>query len=402
MWTTVARPSLYDGADEEEYTPPTELGYEYTSEGFKTINADWTDSCPFQTIASKDPVNFEEGIYMQFRIDAYDFSVGPDKWISVSFWDSPNISQGSTDRGSGISTLIRPTPLDDGTWEFNHINWYNNAWTNQGYSNGNVIKVNDEPLLFEVELKIVDGLYELYINGAPAPALVNSTFVDKFVDGEAYILISLHNTKVGSNIGLTITKFGTSKATATVPQGDDKKEPVNVEIEEKAPIADPTTVPENMPAILMTGNREMSDAASFGAGQGDDYQINDDFTVRIIDTSNDIWTTSTWRVKSSVSYDIDDFPVMCFLTKNFCTCDDPTDCYATEECKIYLLYGENIAPAGNNVTPEIDICWEPIIVEEGEKAGQYLYFWYDSSTDTAKEKAKSAATPMKTALSGTL
>ena len=140
-----------------------------------------------------------------------------------------------------------------------------------------------------------------------------------------------------------------------------------------------------MPAILMTGNKEDSDTKSISAGQGDTYTTNENFSVRVADTNGDRWNSTMFKVKNDVSYDIDDFPVLGFLVKNFCNCEDPTFCYATEECRAYIMAGKGKAPASGGCmqTPVIDICWEPIVIEEGENAGQYLYFWYDTSSDNA-------------------
>ena len=390
MWTVYTRPSYYEEGEDGEPAKPRVWGYTYTEEGFTTIAPDWTEQCPFGTVQSRDPVNIEDGIYMEFRIDKYDYTAN-DMWIDVSFWDSQNISPGSAGYGQGLQTLIRPTKATEENPQsyFSDVQWFIREWSNGGKTapeDGSKLMVEEDgTVVFKVELINNGGTYTLTINGAKAPDGVMSYFAKTFADGEAYVGITLHNTKVSSEVGLTITKFGTSKETATVPQGDDSVDPLSPEIEEKAPIADPSTVPEGMPAIFMTGDKTNSDTRSYGAAQGDTDELNDDYSVRFIDTNDDIWSSNTWHVKNEVSYDIDDFPVMCFLTRDFCTCDDPADCYATEACKIYLMTGEDVAAGGNNSTPEIDICWEPIVVEEGEHAGTYLYFWYDSGSDIAKE-----------------
>jgi hypothetical protein len=87
-------------------------------------------------------------------------------------------------------------------------------------------------------------------------------------------------------------------------------------------------------------------------------------------------------VKSAVSYDIKDFPYVMVLMKNFCTCDDPTDCYAMETVNMYLMCGDVLAANDKVRIRELDMCWEPLVVEEDTtvngveiEAGNYLYFF---------------------------
>ena len=70
MWTTYNRPSGYEDYENGEADhPPMELGYEYTDEGFKTVSCDWTGRMPYGTVQTKDPVHFEDGVYMLFSLD---------------------------------------------------------------------------------------------------------------------------------------------------------------------------------------------------------------------------------------------------------------------------------------------------------------------------------------------
>ena len=49
------------------------------------------------------------------------------------------------------------------------------------------------------------------------------------------------------------------------------------------------------------------------------------------------------------------------------------------------MAGKGRAPAsgGCTITPNIEICWDPITIDEGDMAGTYLYFWYDTSSEIA-------------------
>ena len=403
-WTTYTRPSDYGTNEDGTPKTPVVAGYKYTEEGFTTVDADWTERAPFVTVQTKNKVNIEDGIYLKVCVDRYAY-VGKDAWINFHFWDSQNIEPGKAGHGKGVQTLIRPSraqedidtdvPCEESDWFFPKVQWWDNEWHYAGdvtfkdaEGNDTTVPVIDGKVIFEVELKHENGAYTLSINGAKASETTMAIFSAIFSSGEAYVGISLHNTEYSSTVGLTILEFGTSKEDAIAPDGTDYKDPINAEIEKFADIADPSTVAEGMPAILMTGNKDTSDTKSISALQGDAYTVNDDYSVRITDASDNRWNSTSFSVKNEVSYDIDDFPVLGFLTKNFCICEDPEECIAIEECTLYVLAGEGRAPASGSIeTPFIDICSEPIVIEEGENAGSYLYFWYDTSDEFAIEFA---------------
>ena len=403
QWTTYTKPSDYGTNDDSTPKDPVVAGYKYTSEGFTTVDADWTNRSPFVTAQTKNTVSLKDGIYLKVRVDRFAYE-GNDSWINLNIWDSQNIEPGKKGNGQGIQTLIRPTrpqeqvdnnvPYDESDWCYEKIQWWGYEWTNAGETKftdadgetAPVSVVNGE-VIFELELKFENDKYTLTINGTKAPSsLVSKTRMNElFPDGEAYVGITLHNSTYDSVAGLTILEFGTSKDDAMVPDGDDEMDPKNATVEEIADIADAGTVPAGQPAILMTGNKEASDTKSIAANQGDAYTIDDDYTVRVSDTNADRWNSTVFKVKNDVSHDIDDFPVMMFLTKNYCTCEDPELCYAAESCNTYIMAGKGKAPASGGCMKieEIDVCWAPIVVEEGDKAGQYLYFWYDTSSEGA-------------------
>lgn len=395
-WTTYASPDTYGENDDGTPKTPIVAGFKYTADGFTTVDADWSGNNPFVTAQTKAPVNFENGIYLKVCVDRFAYEDN-DAWININFWDSQNIKPGSAGYGQGIQTLIRPHTDDvaSGEWYYDYIEWWAYEWIGAGTSyfkdtDGNDVKlpVEDGKITFELELKNEDGKYTLNINGAAAPDSIVYALTDIFTEGEAYIGVTLYNSTYESVAGLTILEFGTCKEDAITPDGDDSRAPQNAEFEPEAEIADPSTVPAGVPAIFMTGNKESSHTSAIAAYQGDTFTIEDDFSVRVLDTNGDMWNSSRFSVKSSVSYDIDDFPVMCFLTKNFCTCDDPMDCYATEEVQAYLMAGKGRAPGSGGCAPvNLDVCWDPIVIDEGENAGSYLYFYYDTSSADALEFA---------------
>ncbi len=74
-WTTYRSADEYETPEEGEepiiYKP--EAGYEYTSEGFTVVPADYKDTTPFMTVQTKEKQSIKDGIYVEFRIDDFSY-----------------------------------------------------------------------------------------------------------------------------------------------------------------------------------------------------------------------------------------------------------------------------------------------------------------------------------------
>ena len=389
-WTTYGPASESDN----DYTgDPTSIpGYEYTSDGLRIIPANWEEQVVYGTAQTKNTFDIRDGLYMEIKVDKFDIynedGTVQDNWISFTIWDSKNVEPGKTSYGEGVTTLNR-IGLDEekNAYYYGEVDWYTGGFTSKGKTwqkdaDDKMVKkyLNEEgSFTMTLEIKKVGGAYQTIINGAAAPSSVNEYIATKFANGEAYIGVTYRHGNTGGEVDMTITKFGQTKEDATTPDGDDKKDPVdNSAYHVKAPLADASTVPAGQPCFLLTGNLADSATKKFYGNQGGVGSVSDDFTMHVEADSG--WTSFIVDVKNDVSYDIDDFPVMMMLTKDFCTCDDPEDCYANEYISGYLMTGKEYA-AGNNKISTLDICWDPIIVDEGDKAGNYLYFTFDSSDD---------------------
>lgn len=385
-WTVYATSSQY--TEEFQDDPSSIPGYRYTGDGVQMIPADWSSSIPFGTIQTKDPVTIKDGVYMEVRIDEFSWDTG-DGWININFWDSQSIEPASADYGEGVQTLIRPAYNE--AKDYYYLRTI--QWIKEGFSPATGKLEFEEPQIIGedgtitlcVELKYDGSKYALTINGMEAPESITSYMAEKFAEGEAYVGVAMRNTTIGGTLGCTITKFGTDEKSAIAPDGDDSLEPENFS-NEKAPIADASTIPAGEPCIVLTGDRTNSATKSIVAGAGDTVRILDDFTTRLV-TVNDAYTCVTYNVKNEISYDIDDFPFFLVLTKDYCTCEDPADCYVSEELSMYLMAGDCWAAEDKYKVPmlDFDLCWDPIDVAEGEKAGRYFYHTYDFSDDVLFE-----------------
>ena len=408
MWAAYSYLDNYSLPEEEQVSIP---GYEYTDDGVRMIPADWTGQTPYGTLQTKEPWNLQDGFYLEVRIDEYDYDAG-DRWFSLSIKSQaiPQAGGGDTSKyGYGVTTLNRPKKvnLEDDSVDndvpafvvdgFSGGVYYTRGFTETGFSTdekaanaglSTTITPDEDGFITVVyELKYDGENYTLYTCGVPAPAAVNAYIAEAFPDGMAYVGFTLQSNMKDGKVGCTITKFGTSEATATVPVGDDEQAPVN-NVDVVAEIADASTVPEGQPAIVLTGDLVNSDTGKAPASSvGGKVSINDDFTVHGLTEAGNLVDVS-FRVKNEVSYAVEDFPVVLLLTKNFCTCEDPTDCYAMETVSLRVMNGEIIAADDRHKMGVMEICWNPILVEDGDKAGEYLYFFYDVSGSSIEETGR--------------
>jgi len=106
-WITLRQANDYHEVDPETgEEPPYQAapGYTYTDEGFTTIPADYTGTCPYFNIRSKDKYDIRDGLYIQLRVDDFSYK-GPDgnadEWVLFSLWDSENIAPGQSGYGDG-------------------------------------------------------------------------------------------------------------------------------------------------------------------------------------------------------------------------------------------------------------------------------------------------------------
>ena len=74
MWTTYTNAAQYD--EDFSGNPKSIPGYEYTDDGFHMTAADWemSNSTPFATLQTKEPIHLKDGIYMLIRVDEFTYA----------------------------------------------------------------------------------------------------------------------------------------------------------------------------------------------------------------------------------------------------------------------------------------------------------------------------------------
>ena len=377
-WMVYARKEQYrDDYEDDEYV--SVMGYEYTNEGFHTTSPEfYAGQSPRGGLQTKTTYDLKEGVYMLIRVDEFSYDA-PDKWLNLNLWSEPMVELASSDAerdGYGVQTIMRPG--NDG--KFIQLEWYIEGFTQVqvSYAFQGVDMYDEEGrALFELVVTYENNSFALTINGIAAPQKVIDYMNETFVDMEAHLGMAFFHTKTLGDASFTVLKYGTTKETALTPSGDDKEAPVNYSLE-VAEIADPSTVEDGKPAILINGSKDASDSyTTAGKSSTGNSILNEDNSVTYIASSSSV--SVVYKPKNEVSYSIDDFPAVMMLVRNLCTCgEEDGSCIACEEVTMYLVTGEFNSPDGDHCTP-LYVCWEPIEID----GDSYLYFYTDMSDDFA-------------------
>ena len=342
-WTTYRSADEYETPEEGEepiiYKP--EAGYEYTSEGFTVVPADYKDTTPFMTVQTKEKQSIKDGIYVEFRIDdfSYDGGTGADHWICVNLNTKKNIAPGKTAYGGGWLSLIRgngdgngavqPHLTDPATEEFG------GTFRNIGSTQGTATLDDQNREIYTFEVTWNGSEYEMKVNGSVVPGAAESTALLEKLDanGEFYVGITMQSGAKDGTAALTILKYGTSAADATTPVGSDSKKPEENEMT-IADIADPSTVEANKPAILWT-----PETYNMKPGNNCTFTVLGDDTWRVDCTDTSVFMYFT--PKRSWSWSAEDFPVFGVMLRNI---------WADSGSLLYCA-GEVMAPTSQHVNP---------------------------------------------------
>jgi hypothetical protein len=352
MWTTYRSAGNYPAIDDEpdpdgeETIYPPESGYEYTADGFSIVQPNWSGVGPFVTVSTTEEVNLKDGLYLEFRVDDYQYGgeIGADHWICLTLntgktedgategyeagTKTGKVAPGSPAYGGGWLTLLRgvgdgnvtslPHLTDPKTEDFG------GTFVNVGSIGAPATLDDDGREINTLEVSWTGSEYEIKVNGVVQPGQAQTTaMLEKLApNGDVFVGITMMDGLKGGSAGLTVTKFGTSASDATKPVGSDSKEPEENNLVE-APIADPSTVEANKPAILWN-----PDTYNLKSGNNVNFQVQGDNTW--LATATETAVFFSLGAKRSWSYNATDFPVFGIMVKNLWI-DSGTMWYAAGE-----------------------------------------------------------------------
>ena len=380
-WIAVGRANQYDGSTpESEYF--SVAGYEYDEEGFHLTSANWAGQTPWARFVSKSTVDLKDGVYMEIRIDEFDYSSNLDSWFTFLFWDQMHMTPGDVNYGEGLYNHIRPTGNNITYWYTGSCNLFPtpNTITKRTVQNGD----KEECSLFVAELSWDEenSTFVYTINGVAAPADIISYMNQKWGgdNSHAYVGFALQHSAKNGRVACTLLKYGTSAEDCSVPMGEDMEEPIDYSLNYvTAPLVEDPQIEPGKPAILMSGDVSTSNIKFAPSSvTGEAISVNDDHTVRVV-ASNSSTGAGIWTVENATSYAIEDFPVVMMVTRNLCTCveEDKINglCGAFETGSVYVMTGDAISPDSSCAINDNGVSWDSYYIDDDS----YLSFIVDTS-----------------------
>ena len=379
-WTVVAQ-AKQENEEIDEGMYSSVSGYEYTDDGFHLTGANWAGQNPWARFVSKDPIDLKEGVYMEIRVDEFNYDGALDSWFNVMFWDTQVMTPGDSDHGEGAQFLVRPGIG-------NVTTWYHGGFTQVQLSATdsweNVPQVIDDDGKHHLTISLAwDDASETFVytvNGVSAPPTLINYMNSKWGgdDSEAYVGFCFQHNKAGDNISCTLTKFGTSADDAIVPTGGDQEPAIDHSLNYvTAPLDEDPEIEAGQPGIFMNGNLESNVKDLPGSAMGEQIKINDDYTVNVV-AKNSSTSTGSWTVENATSYAIEDFPIVMMVTKNLCTCleedKDEGLCGAYETSNVYVMTGEKLA-ADSSCMGSATVSWNSYYIGDDG----YLSIMMDAS-----------------------
>ena len=345
-WITSRRANDYD--DEQNYATPA-AGYEYTPDGFKTISADYTNSTVYQQAHTKNKINLKgnnddngNAIELTFTILDYPYEgeTGEDQWISITLNNQDKVNQGSVDNGEGLCILIRRNlggnSLDPGKAQaqYHYVDKDGKGFTAFSLPNIEIPLDEEGHEIYTFTVKYDGTGYVFNLCGTETKDEYLNTLLDETCAEGAYLGITMHSGVSGATASMLISSFQ-----GEVPFGEDSADPQH-NVKNFAPIADSATVEANQPAVIWDSTCKDFNKIDLVGGS---YEILDNGTVKL--TTQTLAPYLFMGVKSEVSYEAADFPVIAILTK---------DCYANDGVIYYCAGGVLAAKEECSDSMELD------------------------------------------------
>ena len=319
-WAVLRNPATYDAEAEGEVVIPAP-GYQYTNEGLMTIAPDWSNYTPFFTVQTKDAKSLKDGFFMEVRIDDYPYGGedgSADHWISFNISDRENVAPGSVDFGENWLCLIRGA----GSGAAEVQSFITNLTTEetpgsfpiQGVTSVTAPMDDDGRETYTFEISHDGTKYDLKVNGVTVGGIdaVSAKLDSMNENGELYVGVTMHCGIKDATTSITITKAGTSAEDATVPVGDDSRQPEDNKLV-FGDLIDPATIPENTPALLWDATMTSFKNDPQGVDLKLTAQGDNSYHLEAVGPA----PYFQWSIKSELTVNQSDFPVFAMLMKNF-------------------------------------------------------------------------------------
>ena len=195
-----------------------------TSDGL-CASLDSYGSTPWLRLVYGEALDLKEGVYMEIRIDEFNYSKNIDSWFDVMLSDQQYMIPGMTEYGEGAQCLIRPHTITNDNSSCN-ISWYKGGFETAGPpSNDFPVDIREDGkhyLTVELSWDEAKNTFVYTINGASASAEIIKYMNEKWggEDSLAHVGFCFQHSQAGEDIACTVLKFGTSAEDAIVPSGD--------------------------------------------------------------------------------------------------------------------------------------------------------------------------------------
>ena len=377
-WDVMLTASAADAEDTSK-NPPLP-GYYYDETGFHSESPNYANYNPKFSVVSKEMYNIKD---FSMTIVVHDYCTSGDNWLSFTLWSDCNgFAQGDTSGkyGDGWTSLIR-SGADGIVNKFESWNQTKGGRSGkQSFSNidgTQLAPVIFDPIVdeatgdFTITFAITNGVAS--VNGMAIGGGTDKVIAERFKEGLAYVGVTIHNTDASGAYYPTIS---ITDVNGSIPTGSDSRAAESKERIFGDPI-DPTTVPENTPAIWFDATLDKTNTKLPTGSNCDITYADDNKSIKVTAEAEAFYMQ--FEIPDEITYLADDFAYVAFIFKNFCTCglgegaDLNNGCSGSEMGSIWYCAGEVTSPRNDCAGPIATYYWVTPTDENGDATTDDYY-----------------------------